>query len=281
MSTQEVATKASTAIDTYDEFDGAGFENQGLKDRVIPYLKLLQAGSPEVKKAPKGSPLRAGMLLNPSTGDFYDGEEGTEIVPVYTEWAYIEFIPRDTGLGGFVARHRETDDIVVKAKADHDRLGRRFGKLYTSYDVDGNPNGNELIETCYLYAVVCDGKLPSGWVVLSISSTNIKFYKKWNTGPTDYVIYNEKGEKKHPPLFAHLTRVTTTENHYKGGDSYNFIFKPANGSIKASLLPKTDPRFLAGLELYQLVKKGQAKAAVDEQQAEGRSSASAGEDTPF
>jgi len=274
----EVAVKEESAVATYEGYAGAGFENQSLKDRVIPYLKLLQAGSPEVKKAPKGSTARAGSILHTATGDLYAGDEGVEIVPVYTERWYVEFIPRDSGAGGYVGRHRETDPVVVAAQAEHDRLNRPFGKLYTSYDADGNPNGNELIETVYLYVVVCEGKFPAGWAVLSISSTNLKFYKKWNSGPSDFVLFDAKGGKIDVPLFAHLTRVTTDENHYRKGDSFNFILRPANGSIRASLLPQTDPRFLAGAELYQLVKKGQAKAAVEEQ---AERPASASDDTPF
>lgn len=256
---------------------GAGFENQSRADMVIPYLKALQGLSKEVTA--KGSNVRSGMLLNSATGEAYDGDEGVLIVPAITEHVYVEYIPRDKG-GGFAGRHAPNSEIVETAKARAAALNRPFGKLYTEYANDGTPVGNELIETFYVYAVVCDDMDPMGMVVLAFDSTDIKAYRKWNTGVSSFMLPRSSGQGKfNPAMFTHLVRVTTQENRYPGGSSYNFVLRPAvNNNIRESLLAGDDPRYIEGRNLRQLVADGLAKAAVDVSE---KSEASGGKDTPF
>lgn len=266
------------AIADFEADANAGFENQTSADMVIPFLALMQVGSKQVKA--KGSTLRAGMLVNSATGESFDGDEGVLIVPAITEHCYVEYKPRGNG-GGFVAKHGINAEIIATAKAEAARLERPFGKLYADYTpnpADGNkPMGNELTETFSLYAILCDGTDPTGFVVIPFDSTDIKAYKKWNTGVASFLLPRADGSGKFSPaLFSHTVRVTTQENKHPGGDAYNYVMRPANGTIKESLISPKDARYEAGKSLRDLVLQGIAKAAVDEGKPEAGAKA-----TPF
>jgi hypothetical protein len=203
------------------------------------------------------------MLVNSATGQAFDGDEGVLIVPAITEHCYIEYRQRDNG-GGFVAKHEPNSDAIREAKELAAKYNRPFGKLYTEYSADGKPTGNELAETFSLYAVVCDGNDPIGMVVIAFDSTDIKFYKKWNTGVASFLLPKSDGSGKFSPaLFSHAVRVTTQEFKYPAGESFNYVLKPAHNTIKESLIAPTDPRYVAGRDLRDLVSQGIAKAAVE------------------
>ena len=80
--------------------DGIDYDTSELQ---IPFLRLVQAMSPQLKKTdPKFiSGCSQGDMFNTVTGQFWDGEEGVTVIPCFQETKYLEFIPRDQG-GGFV-----------------------------------------------------------------------------------------------------------------------------------------------------------------------------------
>jgi len=280
---KEVATKdkASTEVALYDygDYAGQGFENQTAADRVIPFVKIMQVGSKEVKA--KDSTLRAGQLVNSATGEVYASDKGLLIVPAITDHVFVEYRPRSQG-SGFVGRHKETDPIVQEAKAQAAKFNKKFGRYNTAYASDGTETGNELTETFYVHAIICDEKDALGWATLAFDSTDIKVYKKWNEGPAGYkVVPMPDGSKAAAPMFSHLVRVTTEENKYPGGDSFNFVLKPAKGTIKDSALPTNDPRFQAGAQLCGFVKKGLVKVAVDQDRQSEGDGVGSGKPAPF
>lgn len=244
----------AVAVADFEADAGAGFENQTGADIVIPFLKLMQGLSKEVK----AREAMAGQLVNSVTGEAVDE---VVIVPAITEHSYIEYRPRDNG-GGFVAKHQVGSDVVKAAQALAAKLNRPFGKLYTSYGDDGKPTGNELIETFSLYAVVCDDAEPVGMVCIAFDATDIKFYKKWNTSVASFMLPRSDGKGKFcPPMFSHSVVVTAEEHKYPGGEAYNFVLRPAAGTIRDSLIAASDPRYKAGRDLRDLVNQGLARAA--------------------
>ena len=75
-----VAVKEDTAmVAAQSEDSGSGFEETSAESFAIPFLSILQSGSPQCKKSDgayiKGA--EEGMLFNSVTGDMY-GEEGVE-----------------------------------------------------------------------------------------------------------------------------------------------------------------------------------------------------------
>jgi len=102
--TTAVATKANTDVSTEvldDIFetagDGAHYDSSEMQ---IPFIRVLQALSPQLNKNKpefiKGA--SNGDIYNTVTGEFWSGEEGITVIPVYQETKYLEFVPRSQPL---------------------------------------------------------------------------------------------------------------------------------------------------------------------------------------
>jgi hypothetical protein len=251
----------STEVAFYEYGDdaGAGFENQTGADYSIPFIAVLQQMSPQCGDPRDGGTegAKPGMLFNTVTGEIWDGREGVEFVPGTTEHVFVEWVPREKG-GGMVTRHAVDSDVVRNARA----RGGDFGKLKTSA-------GNDLIETFYVYGVICANGEPSERVVLAFTSTKIKIYKHWNTKVGFFMVPTKNG-KARPPLFSHLVKITSTKEKNNKGEFYNFTLSPANGDVAKSLLRPDDSRYLAGKEVRDAVLAGQAQANYASQEAAGR-----------
>jgi len=252
----------------YGDNAGAGWENTGSEDFTIPFLAILQSGSPQVKK--KGAEYvdgaEEGMLYNTATGEIFDGDDGVQIVPCYTEHLYIEWRNRQTDTGGFIGTHTTDSNVVAAAKI----ASKTFGK----YEVEVADGVNhDLVETFVIYALLLDaaGEL-IGPCMISFSSTKIKAYKGIMT-PLRQV----KGQ---PPLFAYKLKITTVAEKNPKGDFYNFKIVPANGSAVDSLMPPEDILVLAGREFKVQVASGKAK--VDHSKSNAATGAGSDEkDAPF
>src|SRR5690606_39209842 len=86
---------------------------------------------------------KKGMIINSVTEELYPGDPGVLFLPVHREHRFVEWVPRDQG-GGFVASHEPTDPMIIEA-----RKGGGFGKLES-------PEGNDIVETFYVFGLVVD-----------------------------------------------------------------------------------------------------------------------------
>jgi len=231
----------------YGSDAGGGFEGTSSEDFTIPFLAILQAGSPQVKK--KGAEYvegaEEGMLYNTATGEVFDGDAGVQIVPCFTEHLYIEWKNRQNDTGGFIGTHALDSKVVADAKA----ASKKFGKYNVPVE-DGVDH--DLVETFVIYCLLLDvdGEL-IGPCMISFSSTKIKAYKGLMTP-----LHQVKGT---PPLFAYKVKVTTVAEKNPKGDFFNFKLAPANGSPRDSLMPPDDVLVLAGKEFKVQVASGKAK----------------------
>ncbi len=132
---QELAMAAAMAEDA-----GAGFEEATSTSFAIPFLQILQSGSPQCKKSDgayiKGA--EEGMFFNTVTQELYDGEEGIVVVPCHFTNRLVEWKPRESG-GGFVAEH-QIGETPATTKDDKGR--------------DLLPNGNTLVDTRNHYVLI-------------------------------------------------------------------------------------------------------------------------------
>ncbi len=232
----------STAPD-YGSDAGAGFENQSNDDVKIPFLNVLQAGSPQVENS---ETLKPGMLYNTITGEGY---KSVLFVPGITQHKFIEFVPREKGGGGFRGEHSPSDPLVLAAK----KASTKFGD-YTL------PNGNELTETFSLFGVIMneDGT-PGILAAISCASMKIKPYKDINTMIRLYQYQDATGRRVSPPLFANVLKVGTKPDSKNGKNFFNITFCPAKGSIAASLIAPDNAAYQAAKAVQQLVLSGAAK----------------------
>jgi len=229
----------------YGQYAGQGFEGQTREDVMIPLLKLLQANSPELETA-EGA--KAGMLMNSVTGEL-----STEllIVPAMTQHLFVEWVPRASG-GGYRGVRPANDPAVEAARAQ----ATEFGKYRL-------PNGNELGETFYLYAVTEGG----GMIVVPFRSTKIKVYKQWNTRLRMFTVTDAEGRKVNPPMFAHHVRVTSVAQENAKGKFFNLVLEPAKKQMLESMLRPEHPLFQAAVDLRKMVEAGTATAAFESEVA--------------
>lgn len=250
MATKKEVAETKDQLPTAGGFDygseaGAGFEGTSGDDLSIPFVSILQSNSPQVEEEnPPGA--KAGMLYNTVTREMIPGEQGVVFLPVHKEHVFVEWVPRNEG-GGFVGTYDPGAAEVKDAIAANG--GQRTGKLHL-------PNGNELIETFYVYGLTLDdeGKETTGFGVVSFTSTKIKPCRDWTTA-----MYTLKGK---PPMFANRARLKTVRQKNEHGTYHNFQIEPLAATWRESLI---DPQAEASLlqearEFREMVMTGMAKA---------------------
>lgn len=238
----------------YGDDVGGGYENQTSRDRTIPFLVLCQSQTPMVED----ERARAGDYFNTVTEEVYPRDSGFLFVPAITMHQFALWQPRENG-GGFRGHLPINDPKVVRAQQECD-----FGELEITRDSkDGKQERLELRETFYVYGVVCDdeGNVLSMGVALSFWSSKIRVYKSWMTRLSQF---------PRAPLYAHLTRFTSTREENDKGAFYVPVARSADPrGIMQSLLSPDDPRFLAAKELRESINKGMAKIDYSTQAAGG------------
>ena len=202
----KAAKAASTAVSVVDQMmeqdAGAGFEGAGVESYAIPFLSVLQSGSPQCKKS-EGAYIKGaeeGMLYNSVTQEVFNGEEGVLLVPCAYKRAFLKWAPRDSGrgfMGEFLASSAEVTAAAGNGYEDDE--GNHYADTRTHY--------------CLLLAK--DGSASPA--VLSLSSTQIKKSRQWMTRMTNISAKRADGSSFTPPMFSHIYRLTTVpESNDKG-----------------------------------------------------------------
>ena len=238
----------TTAVANFDYGDaaGKGYENQTNDDILIPFLNLLQKGSPLVEDRKEA---KAGLIYNTVTEELY---ETVEFVPATTRHECVEWVPRDAG-GGFVNKYPMTDQVVRDAQA----RAEEFNKLTM-------PNGNELQETFSVFGILCVDGEPVGMAVIPFASTKIKVYKKYISRLRMFTPKAADGTKINPPLYAHLAVLGSCDQEHQAGKSKNFTLEAAvDNKLPLSMMGPDDPRYQAAENVYNLVQSGAAEANYD------------------
>lgn len=181
------------AADFNDDMDAlAGQEQMTQGSLALPFLSMLQKGSPQCSKA-NGAYIKGaeeGMFMNTVNGELYPGDPGVVVVPCYYREAIVEWKVRESG-GGYVAEHPM--DAVFKTQRDEKNRDIR---------VD---NGNEVIPTQYHYCLLVRdlGAGDTVPVVVTAAKTFIKNSRKWNTDKRD-----KKLDGKFQPMLRQLWRLS-------------------------------------------------------------------------
>lgn len=232
----------------YGEAAGDGLQDVGRDEVGVPFIKILQAQSPEVI-GPNGqiAGAKAGMLLNTGTEELL---ETVTIVPAIRQHVFVEWRPRKSG-GGIVNVYMPDSDIVKASIA----ASKEFGKYKTEA-------GNDLVETFYVYAVVLEDDQPAGFVVVPFSSSGIKHYKKKFMNRIRFcTVDNGQGLKVNPPIYAHRVTIGTAQESNDDGTWSNYVIQFAkDNNVLQSLMKPDHAAFIAGAELKAMVDGGEAKA---------------------
>ena len=273
-------TALAPVID-YGEDYGAGLDDVGQDEAGIPFLKILQAQSPQVI-GPEGKidGAAAGLILNTGTEELL---KSVMIVPAIRQHVFVEWRPKNKG-GGIIRTHQPGTEITEAAIAANaasiaagEKSRKKAGKM--KYGEFYTPEGNELSETFYVYGVVLDENCsPSGFVVVPFNSTAIKTYKKKFINRVRYCMVDDgKGRKKNPPMFAHCITIGTAQESNDDGTWFGYDLKFAvDNNVQQSLMLPDNPAYQAGKELKAMVDGGEATADLSKADA----NTDGGEDAP-
>lgn len=154
-------------MDQMEEAAGQGFENTSMDDYAVPFLNILQKGSPQVDEDDdayvKGA--KPGMFINSVTNELFG--KSIDVIPVGYIRQFVEWLPNR---GGFVKAHDDFTIINQTEQKETDNGGR----------IDVLPNGNIVQDTRLHYVLIVDN-LQAGPIILSLTSTGIKHSRKWMT----------------------------------------------------------------------------------------------------
>ena len=120
---KDIAEKANTSIAVASRFEKlkiSGWEEVTSDDLAIPFIRILQSGSPQVKKN-DGAYLEGageGDIYNNVQNCYYDGQQGIQVIPAYYNRRYVEWIPRESDGGGYVDSHPLNTPLLQEAEAN-------------------------------------------------------------------------------------------------------------------------------------------------------------------
>jgi len=221
-----------------EEDSGAGLENFTTEDMQIPFIRILQALSPQLNKQDplyiKGA--EQGDIFNTVSGEIYKADTGLTVVPAYFEKKFLEFALRSTG-GGFI-RELAPDDKDIN-------LTNREGTI------EMLPSGNELVRT-HQHLVIAKGENEMAPAVLDMKKTQLKVSRRWNTLKNGIRLPSGKPM----PLYGTAWKITTVSESNDQGTWYNYKLDRITEITK-----DIESMMLEARNMYQSVRKGEIKMA--------------------
>lgn len=251
---------ATLAADDWLADAGAGMEGADRETFAIPFLRVLQKGSPQVDEtsgvALEGA--KAGMFIDSVSNRLFDGKAGIIIVPCAYRRVFVRWGPRSGEGAGFKG---ELTPEAVTAMLSQGAAVEYEGRIRVP-GPDGKVSektSDRISDTRNHYVLVIDPEtgIPTQ-AVMSLASTQIKKSKalmsmlasrKVPAGPARQLVT--------PPTFANQVRVSTVAEANDDGTWYGVRFE---------LLPE-----LVGPEVYAAAKAfhgtvaaGEAKVAYED-----------------
>jgi|TARA_R110000744_G_scaffold215173_1_gene334040 hypothetical protein len=232
-------TKLSKELAAAFEDDaGFGFEEVTSSDLQIPFLRIIQALSPQLKKSDAAYIEGAGQgdIFNTVTNKIWPAEQGVVVLPVHFQMKFLEFVPRNQG-GGFLGELSADSNDVRTAVRDKDSGMELLN------------NGNELVRTAqhYIKIVHDDGNLENA--IVDMKKTQLKKSRLWLS-----MMMMQKHNGKTMPSFASTYRLKSVEDGNDKGSwgSWSIALEGAVPSMEAY----TECR-----ELHTSISSGELKIA--------------------
>jgi hypothetical protein len=200
-------TKQEVAQYSWDNENTTGFENTRQEDLGIPFLTIIQKGSPEIDTDHKDYPskklegVKVGSIIDSQSREILwvdDKDDPVQFIACSHIKLYQEWRPKNQG-GGFVRSH--ADQAIL---ADCKRNDKNQDIL---------PNGNEIQTTSYFYGTYWD-EAGEEWkrAIIGMTSTQLKKARKWLNKMSAL-----KVNGKTPPMFSHVySLITVPESNDKG-----------------------------------------------------------------
>lgn len=197
--------KAVSILEEMSKDSGGGFEEVTSSDVQIPFVRVIQAMSPQIKKSDSAFIKGAGQgdIFNTVTKQFWSAEDGILVIPTYFQQKLLEFVPREQG-GGFVGELKASSEEVKKAQRND--MGAELLE-----------NGNELVRTAQHYVKIVheDGSLENA--IVDMKKTQLKKSRGWMS-----IMMMQKHNGKTLPSFSQIYRLKTVEEGNDKGSWYSW-----------------------------------------------------------
>lgn len=257
------ATAANTAVATMDtsmfaEDAGAGMEGATAESFAIPFLSVLQKGSPQVDEASgvaiEGA--KAGMLFENVTGKMFDGKVGVTIIPCAYRRVFLRWAPKGSDGAGFKGELAPEKVAEMRARGEISELD---GKLYVPLP-DGTVSDKKcdrISDTRNHYVLLVDDAT-GAWkeALMSLTSTQIKKSKMLMSALASVKVQGASGLFT-PPTFANTVRVLTTPESNDKGTWFGLKFELSGQVTRPEL-------YAAAKAFHSSVAKGTVVAKYEE-----------------
>lgn len=190
---------------------GRGLQGIKPEDMAIPFLAIIQSGSPQRKKS-DGQYIpgaEEGMVFNSVTNELFNVErEPIIFIPCAFEIKILQWRDRETAGGGLIAIHGADDPIISQAHREGSR--------------EILPDGTYLVRTAQHYGLVVypDGSFKRA--VAAMSSTQLKKSRRWLTIMGEKQLKDSSGRIFTPPSYAFKYRLTTQAEQNDKGSWYGW-----------------------------------------------------------
>ncbi len=195
--TSEVAKIPEGAMKLWEEEKATGFEGADSEEFQIPFLLLLQKGSPQVDdgKPEYKEEAKVGQFYDPATDELMDQ---VSVIVCHNKRAMVEWKPDQ---GGFAGTH----PVGAEGKIKPNEKGQFVLE-----------NKNYLVDTRYFFCLrktKDDDLVP---VIVALSSSQIKRARTWMTRMRSRKVEKADGTKFTPPMWSSFWTLTSTaENNDK------------------------------------------------------------------
>jgi hypothetical protein len=212
-------TAQPTATYDYSAQGASGFENVQREDLGIPFLSILQKGSPQIDtdhedhESKKIEGCEVGDIINTvSNTVICSAGEEMQFIPCSYQKLFMEWTPREKG-GGLIKTHR---DANILNECQRNEKGQ-----------DVLRNGNIIVTTAYFYGIaIIDGdKMPC---VIGLTSTQLKKAKQWLNIATNVKLTSPAGVKYTPPFYSHTYLLSTTAESNAKGNWRGWVIRLGN-----------------------------------------------------
>ena len=248
-----------------DETGPSGFEEATAESYAIPFLYVLQKGSPQVDEA-SGQAIegaKAGMIFENVTGRMFDGKGGVQIIPAYYRRVFVRWTPRGAGQGF----KGEVPPEVVAEMRSRGEVVEFQGKLVVPLP-DGTLDEKKcdrLAETMNHYVLILDPEThyPTQ-ALLSLTSTQIKKSKGLMMALRQRLVKGANGKPTTPATYRNVVKLSTVPEANEKGTWFGVRFEVQGlvdelfpGDLGASL-------YQAGREFAVAVHGGEVNVKRDE-----------------
>ena len=257
MPKNEVAEKQNTEVVDMSLLleDSQTGHNMTNDDMMIPRLRILQDGSPQVKKRDgqyvEGA--EAGYLYDNVAREVFDGEKGITVVPVTYRTTFIEWKADRKGLA---ADHGNKPEVLNNC-TQNDK-----GKWFTA-------DGNEIVRSAEYFVYVINEKDNTySPALLSMASSGLKKSRRWNSMINRLQIPHPNGEGTiNPAMFWTAYKITTVPETNDEGSWFNWevemLYDSASGGIMKKL-PNGSQIYLEARTFKKKIAEGEVKVSPDE-----------------